>query len=156
MEIKHILRRFLALCLTAALILVFMPPIELTVYAATSGTVTGLSDESIGLSFSGDADDAWSATGTTITGSATSTGGTCGDTEYNSTLTITNKKNVTATLSFTYTIEQNSGTIKVDGTEVTVAGSFSKEVAASGNIKVYIKSDVYKRQRLLHTTAKAR
>ena len=124
MEIKHILRRFLALCLTAALILTFMPPIELTVYAATSGTVTGLSDENIGLSFSGDADDAWSATGTTITGSATSTGGTCGDTSYKSTLTITNKKNVSATLSFTYTIEQNSGTIKVAETAVTAGGLY--------------------------------
>ena len=92
MEIKHILRRFLALCLTIALILTFMPPIELTVYAATSGTVTGLSDESIGLSFSGTADDAWTANGTAITGSVVSTGGTCSDTSYNSTLTITHKK----------------------------------------------------------------
>ena len=140
MEIKHILRRFLALCLTAALILVFMPPIELTVYAATSGTVTGLSDENTELSFEGTADDAWNANGTTITGSAISTSGMCEDTSYYSTLTITNKKTEKATLSFTYTIELNSGTITVDGTEVTVAGSFSKEVAASGNIKVYIKS----------------
>lgn len=85
MEIKHILRRFLALCLTIALILTFMPPIELTVYAATSGTVTGLSDESIGLSFSGTADDAWTASGTTITGSAKSSSGICSeDYEFNS------------------------------------------------------------------------
>ena len=140
MEIKHILRRFLALCLTAALILTFMPPIELTVYAATSGTVTGLSDESIGLSFSGTADDAWTANGTAITGSVVSTGGTCSDTSHNSTLTITNKKNVTATLSFNYEIEQNSGTITVDGTAVTADESFSKEVAAGKEIKVYIES----------------
>lgn len=140
MEIKHILRRFLALCLTTALILTFMPPIELTVYAATSGTVTGLSDESIGLKFSGDVDDAWTATGTTIAGSATSTGGTCGATSHNSTLTITNKKDVTATLSFKYAIEQNSGIIQVDRTTVTANGSFSKEVAAGKAINVYIKS----------------
>ena len=136
MEIKHILRRFLALCLTIALILTFMPPIELTVYAATSGTVTGLSDDSIGLSFSGDAEVTWTASGTTITGSAKSKGGACSDTSYNSTLTITNKKNVTATLSFNYAIEQNSGTIKVDGTAVTANKSFSKEVAANGKINV--------------------
>ena len=140
MEIKHILRRFLALCLTAALILTFMPPIELTVYAATSGTVTGLSDESIGLSFSGTADDAWTANGTAITGSVVSTGGTCSDTSYNSTLTITNKKIKEATLSFNYEIEQNSGTITVDGTAVTANESFSKEVAAGKEIKVYIES----------------
>ena len=104
MEIKHILRRFLALCLTIALILTFMPPIELTVYAATSGTVTGLADENIGLSFTGDAEDAWSANGTGIIGAATSTGGTCGDTPYNSTLTIKNNKAAKATLSFNYAI----------------------------------------------------
>ena len=45
----------------------------------------------------------------------TSTGGTCSDTDYNSTLTITNKKATAATLSFDYAIEQNSGTIQVDG-----------------------------------------
>ena len=140
MEIKHILRRFLALCLTIALILTFMPPIELTVYAATSGTVTGLSDESIGLSFSGGADNAWSASGTTIGGSVVSIGGMCKDTLYNSTLTITNKKTVKATLSFTYAIEQNKGTIEVAGSAVTAGGSFSEELAAGGKITVNIKS----------------
>ena len=140
MEIKHILRRFLALCLTIALILTFMPPIELTVYAATSGTVTGLSDESIGLSFSGGADNAWSASGTTIGGSVVSIGGMCKDTLYNSTLTITNKKTVKATLSFTYAIEQNKGTIEVAGSAETAGGSFSEELAAGGKITVNIKS----------------
>ena len=140
MEIKHILRRFLALCLTIALILTFMPPIELTVYAATSGTVTGLNNESIGLSFSGDAEDAWSANGTTITGRATSEGGTCGDTSYKSTLTITNKKTEKAILSFNYAIEQSNGTIKVAEGAVTSNGNFSKEIAPEGNVTVYIKS----------------
>ena len=74
----------------------------LPAFAATSGTVTGLSDANIGLSFSGDADDAWSATGTTITGSVVSVGGTCSDTHHNSTLTIKNNKTAKATLSFNY------------------------------------------------------
>ena len=57
-----------------------------------------------------------------------------------STLTITNKKSTTATLSFDYTIEQNSGTIQVDGTEVSSGASFTKELAANESVKVYIKS----------------
>lgn len=109
-------------------------------YAATSGEVTGLSDTGIGLSFSGDAEKAWTASGTTITGSATSTKSTCSSTDYNSTLTITNKKSTPATLSFDYAIERNSGTIQVDGTEVTGSGPFKKELAAQGSIKIYIKS----------------
>ena len=108
--------------------------------AASSGTVTGLADENIGLSFSGDVDNAWSANGTGITGAATSTGGTCGDTPQKSTLTITNKKSTTATLSFDYSIEQNSGEIEVDGKKVSSGASFTKELVANGSVKVYIKS----------------
>ena len=112
----------------------------MTAFAATSGTVTGLADENIGLSFTGDADDAWSANGTSIIGAATSTGGTCSDTSYKSTLTITNKKSTTATLSFDYSIEQNSGKIQVDGTEVSSGASFTKELATNESVKVYIQS----------------
>ena len=75
-----------------------------------------------------------------ITGSAKSTKSTCSSTDYDSTLTITNKKSTPATLSFDYAIEQNSGTIQVDGTKVTVGGPFKKELAAQGSIKIYIKS----------------
>ena len=77
---------------------------------------------------------------TSIIGAATSTGGTCGDTSYKSTLTITNKKSTTATLSFDYSIEQNSGKIQVDGTEVSSGASFTKELAANETVKVYIQS----------------
>ena len=114
--------------------------ITLPAFAATNGTVTGLSDSNIGLSFSGDANDAWSATGTTITGSVVSVGGTCSDTHYDSTLTIKNNKATKATLSFNYAIEANSGTIKVNGTAVTANGAFNKELAVGESIKVYIKS----------------
>ena len=138
--IQRISKRFLSLLLVAVMVLALLPVITLPAFAATSGTVTGLSDTNIGLSFSGDADDAWSATGTTITGSVVSVGGTCSDTHYNSTLTIKNNKATKATLSFNYAIEQNSGTITVDGSAVTTNGSFSKELAAGETITVYIKS----------------
>ena len=137
---KQILKRFLSLALSVLMVCSLVPWLAVTAYAATSGTVTGLADENIGLSFTGDADDAWSANGTSIIGSATGTGGTCGDTHYDSTLTITNKRATKATLSFDYTITQNSGTIKVDGAKVTASGKFSKELAPNGSIKVYIKS----------------
>ena len=137
---KSTLKRFLSLVLCMCMVMALLPNVTMTAFAATSGTVTGLADENIGLSFTGDADDAWSANGTSIIGAATSTGGTCSDTSYESTLTITNKKLTTATLSFDYSIEQNSGKIQVDGTEVSSSASFTKELAANESVKVYIKS----------------
>ena len=137
---KSTLKRFLSLVLCMFMVMVLLPNVTMTAFAATSGTVTGLTDENIGLSFEGDADDAWSANGTSIIGAATSTDGTCSDTQHSSTLTITNKKSTTATLSFDYTIEQNSGTIQVDGTVVSSGASFTKELAANESVKVYIKS----------------
>ena len=138
--IQRISKRFLSLLLVAVMVLALVPAITLPAFAATRGTVTGLSDANIGLSFSGDADDAWSATGTTITGSVVSVGGTCSDTHHNSTLTIKNNKTAKATLSFNYAIEANSGTIEVNGTAVTANGAFNKELAIGESINVYIKS----------------
>ena len=137
---KSTLKRFLSLVLCMCMVMALLPNVTMTAFAATSGTVTGLADENIGLSFTGDADDAWSANGTSIIGAATSTGGTCRDTSYKSTLTITNKKSTTATLSFDYSIEQNSGKIQVDGTEVSSGASFTKELATNESVKVYIQS----------------
>lgn len=137
---KSTLKRFLSLVLCMCMVMALLPNVTMTAFAATSGTVTGLADENIGLSFTGDADDAWSANGTSIIGAATSTSGTCSDTSYKSTLTITNKKSTTATLSFDYSIEQNSGKIQVDGTEVSSGASFTKELATNESVKVYIQS----------------
>ena len=137
---KSTLKRFLSLVLCMCMVMALLPNVTMTAFAATSGTVTGLADENIGLSFTGDADDAWAANGTSIIGAATSTGGTCSDTSYKSTLTITNKKSTTATLSFDYSIEQNSGKIQVDGTEVSSGASFTKELATNESVKVYIQS----------------
>lgn len=137
--VKRIGRRFVSLLLTFVTILTMLPAMTLPALAATSGDVAGLADENIGLSYSGDADDAWTAKGTTIIGSATSTGG-CSGKAYNSTLEIKNTKSTTATLSFDYSIEQNSGTIWVDGTKVSSGASFTKELAANEKVKVSIES----------------
>ena len=136
---KSTLKRFLSLVLCMCMVMALLPNVTMTAFAATSGTVTGLTDENIGLSFEGDADDAWSANGTSIIGAATSMSG-CSTTHYKSTLTITNKKSTTATLSFDYSIEQNSGTIQVDGKGVSSGASFTKELAANESVKVYIQS----------------
>ena len=139
--IQRISKRFLSLLLVAVMVLALLPVITLPAFAATSGTVTGLSDTNIGLSFSGDADNAWSASGTQIIGKARSASGTCGgSTAYRSTLAITNKKTTKATLSFDYTVMVSEGTILVDNTTTTTAGSFSKELAAGGTVEVEIKS----------------
>ena len=137
---KSTLKRFLSLVLCMCMVMALLPNVTMTAFAATSGTVTGLADENIGLSFTGDDEASWSANGTSITGAATSTDGKCEDTSHSSTLTITNKKSTTATLSFDYSIEQNSGKIQVDGTEVSSGASFTKELAANESVKVYIQS----------------
>lgn len=138
--VKRIGRRFVSLLLTFVTILTMLPAMTLPALAAKSGNVPGLTNKNIDLNFSGDKDDTWSASDTKIVGSAKSTDGSCGSTDYSSTLTITNKKSTTATLSFDYAIEQNSGTIQVDGTAVTKNGKFTKELAQNVSIKVYIKS----------------
>ena len=138
---KEVFKRFLSLALALLMVVALLPAGVVTVaYAETSGEVAGLGNANIGLSYNGDKTDTWTASGTTITGSIVSTGGTCSDTAYNSTLTIKNNKATAATLSFDYAIEQNSGTIQVDGTDVTENGSFTKELAAGGTVTVYIKS----------------
>lgn len=140
--IQRISKRFLSLLLGAVMVLALLPVITLPAFAASSGTVTGLSDTNIGLSFSGTADDAWSASGTQIIGKARSTSGSgCGGgSDCRSTLTITNKKTTKATLSFDYTVVVSEGTILVDNTTTTANGSFSKELAAGGTVEVEINS----------------
>ena len=140
--VKRIGRRFMSLLLTVVTILTMLPAMTLPALAATSGTVTGLADENIGLSFNGTADNAWSATGTQIIGKARSTSGSgCSDnSEYRSTLTIKNKKTTKATLSFDYTVVVSKGTILVNNNTTTANGSFSMELEAGGTVEVEIES----------------
>ena len=139
---KNMYRRVLSLVLCMCMVFVLLPNIAMPAYAANSGTVIGLADESIGLSFSGTADNAWSASSTQIIGKARSTSGSgCGGgSNYRSTLTITNKKTTKATLSFDYTVVVSEGTILVNNTTTTANGSFSMELAAGGTVEVEIES----------------
>ena len=136
----RITERFVSLLLVALTIMAFLPTVTLPSNAATSGTVTGLSDGNIGLSFSGTQENVWSASGTSITGSVISGSSGCSTNSYSSKLTIKNNKSTKATLSFDYAIEQNDGTIVVDWTSVAANGKFSKELAADDSVDVEIKS----------------
>lgn len=140
--VKRISRRFVSLLLTFVTILAMLPAMTLPALATTKGTVTGLADKNIGLSFEGTADNAWSASSTQIIGKARSTSGSgCGGGKgYSSTLTITNNKTTEATLSFDYTVVVSNGTILVNYTTTTADGSFSQKLAAGGTVEVEIKS----------------
>lgn len=140
--VKRISRRFVSLLLTFVTILAMLPAMTLPALAATSGTVTGLADENIGLSFAGEANNAWSASSAQIIGKVKSTPGSgcSGNKNYRSTLTITNKKSTKATLSFDYTVVVSSGTILVDNAIKTSNGSFKKELEAGGTVEVEITS----------------
>lgn len=140
--VKRIGRRFVSLLLTFVTVLTMLPAMTLPALAATSGTVTGLSDTDIVLSYNGSKTDTWAALCTTITGTAQSEKDTCDKaTSNSSTLTIKNETGKTATLSFDYAIVQSGGTIKVDGTAVTMGGTFSKKIADRKEVKVYIESN---------------
>lgn len=141
--VKRIGRRFVSLLLTFVTVLTMLPAMTLPALAAESGSVTGLSDTDIGLSYDGSKTDTWAALCTTITGTAQSEKDSCDNaTSNSSTLTITNKKSTPATLSFDYTITANGGTIQVNGTKCDKPGSFSKEIGAHEKVKVkvYIES----------------
>lgn len=140
--IKRIGRRFVSLLLTFVTILTMLPAMTLPALAATSGDVAGLADETIGLSYRGDAENPWNASATGVIGKVKTTpGGTCSDPKkYRSTLTITNKKTTKATLSFDYTVVVSGGTILVNNTETTANGSFSMELEAGGTVEVEIES----------------
>ena len=138
---KQVFKRFLSLTLVFLMILAMLPAMTTTAWAATEVTVTGLADENIGLSFSGNAEDGWTATGgTTVAGHAQSEAGTCRNTDYETTLTITNKKATAATLFFDYAIVKSSGTIQVAGSAVSENGTYSGELASGEEIKIYLKS----------------
>ena len=137
---KNTWKRFLSLVLCMCMVMALLPNVTMTAFAAASGTVTGLADENIGLSFDGDEEDAWTASGRTINGKTTPASGSgCNEVSATkSTLTIQNKKTVSATLSFKYKITA-PGKVQIGGTDVTTNnGEYSAELGAGESIKVYL------------------
>lgn len=129
----------LALVLTISSVPAF--PLGVTVAsAATSGEVAGFADANVELNFSGDGEDAWTASGTSITGKVACVKGTCSNTDYSSTLTITNKRSVAATLKFLYKVSLGGGSVTIDGTAISADASFEKELDPGASIQVKIAS----------------
>ena len=54
---KSTWKRFLSLVLCMCMVMALLPNVTITAFAAESGEVTGLSNENIGLSYSGDKTD---------------------------------------------------------------------------------------------------
>ena len=134
---KSILKREISLLLTIALILGLVSGLSIPVKAAT------LTVDISGLGASYD-NGTWTANGTTLNGSATgAAAGTCSDaTSTTSKLTLTNNKGSAAVLSFTYAKPTlaSGGSVKIDGTAVTAAGSFSKNLSNGGTVIIEILS----------------
>lgn len=144
--VKRIGRRFVSLLLTFVTILSLLPAMTLPAMAASSKGTLSLADKKIGLEYSGneegqDNNTPWYIDGADIIGSAL-TRKPCGSdiTSYNSTLTITNNMGADAVLSFSYTIVDSVGEIKVDNTSVTANGTLSKKLSAGEEVTVYINS----------------
>lgn len=141
---SSIVKRFLSLILCMCMIVPVLPNVALPVYAVTdkSGTITGLSDSNIGLTYESDGSDyvSWKANGTTVDGSAISSSG-CSTNHHETSLIITNHRSVEAQLSFDYTAAVNGGTIQIANDSVTANGSFSKKLSGGESIKIYIKSN---------------
>lgn len=138
--VKRIGRRFVSLLLTFVTILTMLPAMTLPAMAAKNGTVTGLADQSIGLSFSGNTNEAWSELYGVVTGTAKATK-SCGTwSAKKSTLTITNNRSTPATLSFDYTSSQKGSKIRVGKTSATAHGNFSMDLNSNETVTVYIES----------------
>ena len=133
---KQNFKRFLSWTLALLMALSLLPAGLLTVPAhAASGTVTGLNDPEIGVSYDGGDETTWTAAEKKIQGSIAA--GRFDIFGKKTTLTITNKKKKAAILSFSYTIG-NQGTIAVDGSTVTENGQFSKKLNPNGSVTIYI------------------
>ena len=122
--------------MTLTLVLAFIPALPNSAYAA--GTeLKGLSDTTIGLTYEG---GTWEASGTTVNGSVSGTGG-CGGSAGSSTLTITNNKSTAAPLSFNYKLTANGGSATIDSTNLSDGtGTFTKDIAAGESIQLVLKS----------------
>lgn len=135
--VKRIGRRFVSLLLTFVTILTMLPAMTLPALAA--GGDLNLTDSNIGLHYSGDTDNSWSAQDMTISGTITCKSSTCTESQ-TSTLTICNKSGKKATLSFDYKIELNGGSITIAGKSIDQNGSFSQTLENEASINVQIKS----------------
>ena len=131
---KSVLKRFVSFILVLVLVLSAVPAIA---YAATLTTSVD------GLTATYDNGE-WTASGSTLSGSAAGTAeATCSSaSSTTSTLTLKNSSGSTAVISFNYEkpVIGSGGYVKIDGTSVTSAGAFSKELSNGESVTVVILS----------------
>ena len=132
--IKDICKRLFSMTMTIIIILTCTPFSGTTAEAAT---VSGL--EVDGLGTNTDSNGTWKGGGNSIEGSVTGTGG-CSSAAKTSKLTLTNNKGAEAQLSFDYSMVLNDGSVNINGTNVTEAGSFMDTVVAGGTVTIQITS----------------
>ena len=134
---RNIVKRCMKLVIICMMIIGVLPAAAVPVHA--DDLDLGIS----GLSVSYDA-GTWTASGKSLSGSATGkAAGTCDSaSSLTSTLTFKNARASAAQLSFDYAkpVLAAGGSVTIDGTAVTAAGSFVKEVPANGTVTVVIYS----------------
>ncbi|MCD7859386.1 MAG: hypothetical protein LUH51_04340, partial [Firmicutes bacterium] len=111
----------------------------MTAYAAE--TLSGLTVDDLSVQYT---NGTWSASGTTINGSATGEDGLCSNSSETSTLVLTNEKTSTAKLMFNYTVTLNDGSVTVGGTSVSSDGtySYSGDIEDDGTLQIVLTSGV--------------
>ena len=133
-----VVKRKIRIIVAISAIAVVMTIMAAVVFAAS---VSGLSVNGLSASYN---NGTWSGNGNVLNGSATGTAkSTCSDaTSETSKLTLKNTKSVSAQLAFDYSkpVLGLGGSVKIDGTTITAAGTFKKELSANGSITVEIVS----------------
>lgn len=135
---KSFIQWFLALF---ALVFVGTVAITNTIVNAYAATVSGITVSGLTATYD---NGTWTSSGTNLSGSATGdAGGTCSSASATtSTLTLKNGTGSTAQLSFDYAKPTlgSGGSVTIDGTAVTAAGTKTKELANNGTMTVVIVS----------------
>lgn len=143
-RVRGVMRRWAYMLLAVVLVLTSVPAFPLSAYAAVNGTLNGLANKDIGASYTGTDDGGytnWSVNGGNgIVGTAKSDAGACSSTKYNTTLTLTNKKDSAAILSFDYKVTFSSGKIQVAGENVAADGSYKGTLDAGDSVEVWLES----------------
>ena len=131
--IKQVLKRFMAMLLSIIMVCLLLP---VTAMAATE--LSGLSDSNIALSYDGGDENTWTVGEDYISGEVKTPEG-CNATPTTSTLTIKSKSEKKAKLFFNYSVELNSGSVKIGGETKELDGEYSIELTdemASATVEI--------------------
>ncbi|MBO4818953.1 MAG: dockerin type I repeat-containing protein [Firmicutes bacterium] len=133
--IKRVFKRYVSLLLTAAMVFSFIVLFPQEIF----GEVLEIDVSGLEADYT---DGSWTVSGTGLNGSATGTaaGGCSNATSMTSVLTLKNISGSLAQLSFDYSkpVIGPEGYVMIDGTAVTEAGAFTKDLENNGSIEIEI------------------